>query len=83
MNDGREVEAASVSEESELDELLRQADERVLGSLERALDPDAGLPPIFHLHPARLRGRARDQRLAQDRRPSEAVAGRYDGPQRP
>lgn len=85
MNDGVGAEAAPVSEESELDELLSQADEQVLSSLKSALDPDVGLVPIFRLHPVHPRGRARDQRRqsTQDRRPSDVVAGRYDGPQRP
>lgn len=85
MNDGIGAEAALSSEESELDELLRQADEQVLDSLENVLDPDVGLLPIFRLHPVHPRVRARDQRRQsnQDRRPSDVVAGRYDGPQRP
>ncbi|WP_432076563.1 hypothetical protein [Streptomyces wuyuanensis] len=70
--------------DTELDELLAQADDMVLRSVEAALDVDTALTRIFLMHPLRRALRPGKRRRIQRDRPSqEAIADQARGTQRP
>ncbi|AEM82367.1 hypothetical protein [Streptomyces violaceusniger] len=85
MTDDRSTDFSRTEEDALLDQLLALADDSVLGSLETALEYDAGLAHIFQLYPLRPRRRHRggQPRVARDRPPQDAIADQQHGPQRP
>ncbi|MFJ9968591.1 hypothetical protein [Streptomyces avermitilis] len=85
MTDDRSTDFSHTDEEALLDQLLARADNSALGSLETALEYDAGLAHIFQLYPLRPKRRDRggQPRIARDRPPQDAIADQQHGSQRP